>query len=345
MLLNNRHLNTSDYRYGFQGQEMDDEIKGEGNSLNYKYRMHDPRVGRFFAMDPLSLEYPHYSPYSFGGNKVIRFIELEGLEEKNPSTFTKATNVIFGMFHLNRMNAYITKNDIPEDNILILANDTFVVIKILEDNEAKYSIFRMSRKTKNFSFPYLLTSEKNDDIELTAKEFNDVEVLGEKVVPGPGVGGGGKAINGLRLAGSGNNVLKFGQVVGFVKNAKKSLQLWRKEMAVGKLIVNSGSADFLKKGLHFHFKKLGGLELGLTVKDGVLSLKWLNVGKAGDVKKAVEIFNKSMKNPTFRATLNATLKSATETLEGSIKFLKGSNLENAKKVLEEVKEVSKILNK
>ena len=54
MLLPGRHANTSDYRYGFQGQEMDNEIKGEGNSVNYKYRMHDPRVGRFFARDPLA---------------------------------------------------------------------------------------------------------------------------------------------------------------------------------------------------------------------------------------------------------------------------------------------------
>ncbi len=44
--------------------------------------MHDPRVGRFFATDPLSHKYPHYSPYSFGGNKVIEAIELEGAEEK-----------------------------------------------------------------------------------------------------------------------------------------------------------------------------------------------------------------------------------------------------------------------
>lgn len=61
---------------------MDDEIKGEGNSINFKYRMHDPRVGRFFAVDPLSFKYPHYSPYAFSGNKVIAFTELEGLEEE-----------------------------------------------------------------------------------------------------------------------------------------------------------------------------------------------------------------------------------------------------------------------
>jgi hypothetical protein len=59
---------------------MDDEIKGEGNSVNYKYRMHDPRVGRFFATDPLEKNYPHNGPYNFSENRVIDAVELEGLE-------------------------------------------------------------------------------------------------------------------------------------------------------------------------------------------------------------------------------------------------------------------------
>jgi len=77
------------YRYGFQGQEEDDEIKGDGNSVNYKYRMHDPRIGRFFAVDPLTSKYPHYSPYSFSGNRVIDMIELEGLEPIHPESGKK----------------------------------------------------------------------------------------------------------------------------------------------------------------------------------------------------------------------------------------------------------------
>jgi RHS repeat-associated protein len=68
------------YRYGFQNQEKDDEVKGAGNSVNYKYRMHDPRVGRFFAVDPLAAKYPWNSSYAFSENKVIHGLELEGLE-------------------------------------------------------------------------------------------------------------------------------------------------------------------------------------------------------------------------------------------------------------------------
>jgi RHS repeat-associated protein len=80
MIMSGRSANSAEYRYGFGGYEKDDEIKGEGNSVNYKYRMHDPRIGRFFAVDPLAAKYPYYSPYSFSGNRVIDAAELEGLE-------------------------------------------------------------------------------------------------------------------------------------------------------------------------------------------------------------------------------------------------------------------------
>ena len=71
------------YRYGFNGMEKDDEIKGAGNSINYKYRMHDPRLGRFFAVDPLFKEYPWNSSYAFSENRVIDGFELEGLEHQS----------------------------------------------------------------------------------------------------------------------------------------------------------------------------------------------------------------------------------------------------------------------
>jgi len=83
MLMPNRHGSSNqDYRYGFQGQERDNEVKGNGNSINYKYRMHDPRIGRFFAIDPLAPAYPHNSPYAFSENVVINAVELEGLEKR-----------------------------------------------------------------------------------------------------------------------------------------------------------------------------------------------------------------------------------------------------------------------
>lgn len=49
-LVPNRYASSNSYRYGFQGQEKDDEIKGEGNSINYTFRMHDPRISIFVSV-------------------------------------------------------------------------------------------------------------------------------------------------------------------------------------------------------------------------------------------------------------------------------------------------------
>ncbi|MFB3389843.1 thrombospondin type 3 repeat-containing protein [Flavobacterium sp. LAR06] len=86
-----RHGQSDNYRYGFQRQEKDDEIKGEGNSLNYTFRMHDPRIGRFFTTDPLAKSYPWNSTYAFSENRVIDRIELEGLEAAAVTIGARAT--------------------------------------------------------------------------------------------------------------------------------------------------------------------------------------------------------------------------------------------------------------
>jgi RHS repeat-associated protein len=68
------------YRFGFNGQEKDNEIKGVGNSLEFKYRIYDSRLGKFLSVDPLFASYPWNSTYAFAENRVIDGIDLEGLE-------------------------------------------------------------------------------------------------------------------------------------------------------------------------------------------------------------------------------------------------------------------------
>jgi len=58
--------NGSDgYRYGFNGMEKDDEIKGEANSYDFGARMYDPRVGRWLSIDPLEKKHAGINPYHY----------------------------------------------------------------------------------------------------------------------------------------------------------------------------------------------------------------------------------------------------------------------------------------
>ena len=73
------------YRFGFNGQEKVNEIAGIGNWIDYKERQYDPRLGRFISVDPLTAEFPWYTPYQFAGNTPIKFIDLDGLEPAIPT--------------------------------------------------------------------------------------------------------------------------------------------------------------------------------------------------------------------------------------------------------------------
>ncbi len=67
----------------FQGQEFATKEFSDGSGIDmyeFKWRMHDPQIGRFWQVDPLSEDYVYNSTYAFSENKVISHVELEGLE-------------------------------------------------------------------------------------------------------------------------------------------------------------------------------------------------------------------------------------------------------------------------
>jgi RHS repeat-associated protein len=95
MLMPEREYSSGNlYRYGFNGKERDNEIKGEGNQYDYGFRIYDPRLGRFLSTDPLSAKYPWYSPYQFAGNKPIQCVDLDGAEERIPYVQSEAFDKI-----------------------------------------------------------------------------------------------------------------------------------------------------------------------------------------------------------------------------------------------------------
>jgi len=75
---NNTNLANQNYKYKYQGQELQDEF-GLG-WYNYRYRNYDPTIGRFFGVDPISEDYYNISTYQFAHNNPVWKIEIEGLE-------------------------------------------------------------------------------------------------------------------------------------------------------------------------------------------------------------------------------------------------------------------------
>ncbi len=191
--LPNRQATDGNYRYGFQGQEQDDEVKGEGNSLNYTFRMHDPRVGRFFAVDPLFKTYPSNSPFAFSQNDVIRSIELEGLEKKvvevardNQGYITtiKVTRAFAKKSSFNEEQAYNPDLNLKEIN----TNSNFSGLEMVafdQNNDGAVFINKIHRGESNSYERLANYALKRGNHQIKEGDFSMT----------PGLGGGGVTDN------------------------------------------------------------------------------------------------------------------------------------------------------
>src|SRR5690554_3460739 len=138
---------SRNHRYSFQNQEKHDEIRGKGNYINYKYRGHDPRVGRLdWLVDPLSPEYPWNSPYAFSENRVLDGVELEGLE-------------------------FVTSDDLQRIEVTIYVHNKSEVIRDVESyfseniTDAVNTFFSDENTTYNFNFIPITRDNSSEYIE------------------------------------------------------------------------------------------------------------------------------------------------------------------------------------
>src|SRR4051812_17781533 len=88
-----KYAAASNYRYGFNGKENDNEIKGLGNQQDYGMRIYDSRLGKFLSVDPLTKSFSMLTPFQFASNRPIDGIDLDGIEWRKIETTDPATGV------------------------------------------------------------------------------------------------------------------------------------------------------------------------------------------------------------------------------------------------------------
>ena len=159
--LTNRTFSVGEYRFGFQGQEKDDEIKGGGNLINFKYRMYDPRLGRFFAVDPLTSKYPWNSTYAFSENRLIDGIELEGLEFVSIHSYNGETQFRYfeSLDCLDNETKYFIQSAIPKDVLKTIKKDD--VVTLVENSDYSWSYHIQNS---------IVVSDKNNDYKSEASQ-------------------------------------------------------------------------------------------------------------------------------------------------------------------------------
>ena len=94
MLIPGRNWSVgSEYRFGFNGQEQDDEVYGNGNLNTAMFWEYDTRLGRRWNIDPIT--YPWHSSYVVFNGNPIAFTDLLGLfgSRKEARTYKNENNL------------------------------------------------------------------------------------------------------------------------------------------------------------------------------------------------------------------------------------------------------------
>ena len=117
-------IGSNTYRYGFNDKENDNEVDGEGNTMDFGSRMEDTRIGRWFSRDPQANRYNFISPYAAFGNSPLYYSDAGGETLKV---------VIDG--NINKYN-----DEVDDIRSLLPDNKRNTLIKVETDGTIKFTV-------------------------------------------------------------------------------------------------------------------------------------------------------------------------------------------------------------
>ena len=182
MIMPGRNFNADKYRFGFNGQEKDDEIKGGGNQYDYGFRIYDPRLVRFLSVDPLTKSYPELTPYQFASNSPIWAIDLDGLEAKVYTETVKTGHAFISVGKADEIVVYTYGRYAGTyeewHGINSLSNGPGVLVKLTGDNAQQYI---RSKLNLDDASAFEITDVKEGDVSAYFDNlFNSSSVIPDK---------------------------------------------------------------------------------------------------------------------------------------------------------------------
>lgn len=130
------------YRFGFNGMEKDDEVKGSGNLIHYELREYDSRLGKMISIDPRQAEYPWQSSYAYFSNSPIWKIDyLGGGDDKKTASNPNNPDSKQGVEKFHQETKRLVKDNLilglKNENIDLKKNNAKLETEINEEKHFK----------------------------------------------------------------------------------------------------------------------------------------------------------------------------------------------------------------
>ncbi len=158
-------------RFGFNGKENDNEVKGEGNQQDYGFRIYDPRIARFLSVDPLETCFPSWSPYPFAMNRAIDGLDVDGLEYISSEKARISITLGYGGKNASLRTPVSAEHtsqsvfgEIRQAYYVEMKPGAFTVLETLQRD-----VYRLAHGERAISMPFLIPRNEAEDNEQLLK--------------------------------------------------------------------------------------------------------------------------------------------------------------------------------
>jgi RHS repeat-associated protein len=247
------------YRFGFNGQEGDDEVSGSGNSYTAEFWQYDSRLGRRFNRDPKSN--PSISVYACFANNPVIFTDPHGDTIAQRNSSNKTLLVLPRCYETNSTLKTVYESGMKAGFNIAIIEDLDELLSDAKSNGLNYnhvivgqhgimteSVVRIGRGYEN--------EYREADLDNVAEKLNE---LGDYINTSNKENGGTSLVLLQCLGAAPKTVDEEGNVVLFSDPLLEKLSKYTSDNVVANAGLTRASSDmFLGDGKSLSFEKISG---------------------------------------------------------------------------------------